>query len=391
MADDNSLVEANKILRTNAQNVSLSASGLMPKSLAEIMDFAQLMARGGPMVGKAFRGNPGACMGISMQALNWGMNPFAVSQKAYITTDKFGNETIAYEAQLVKAVINKFSPTIERPTTEYRGEGAKRVCIVRGVFKGETAIREYISPEIGSIKTKNSPLWFSDPDQQLDYYSSRAWARRWCPEIILGVYTQDEIEDGAAMIDGGTLHSEPSEPAPMAERVVGYTEPGVKTSNKAKKDGDGVWFEQAMRDCTEHGQLEALLDDPRYVSMPKKWKAAYADHIDHHRERIANRDEDIVATVAADMARAEAKASANAETVAETVSEAPEPDAKPKKETMTLYAKLTMDLAAAQDAAALAKYAASLSAELLEQLSEGQRAKLRTEYNAKSKKFASAE
>ena len=47
--------------------------------------------------------------------------------------------------------------------------------------------------KIKTIKTRNSPLWTQDPEQQLAYYTKRAWARLYCPEVLLGVYAEDEV------------------------------------------------------------------------------------------------------------------------------------------------------------------------------------------------------
>lgn len=189
------VTEANSAMRALAGNIKLGANGLAPQTMAELLDFAQLMARAGPMIGKAFRNNPGACLGITMQAMAWNMSPFAVSQKAYVTTDKSGAEQIGYEAQLVTAVINAHAPVVERPKYRFTGEGPERQCIVTATLKGESEACIYTSPEIGTITIKNSPLWRSDPDQQLGYYSIRAWARRYCPEVIMGVYTTEELTE----------------------------------------------------------------------------------------------------------------------------------------------------------------------------------------------------
>lgn len=170
-----------------AAGVGVGAAGLEPKDLAQLMDFAQLMAKAGPMVGKAFRGQPGSCLAITMQAMRWGMDPFAVSQKAYVA-----NESIAYEAQLVNAVILSRAPLKGRPDYEFEGEGDQRRCKVLAVLKNDSMPKAYLSPPLAQIKAK-SPLWKDDPDQQLAYYSIRAWARRHCPEIIMGVYTVEEV------------------------------------------------------------------------------------------------------------------------------------------------------------------------------------------------------
>jgi len=37
-------------------------------------------------------------------------------------------------------------------------------------------------------------LWVSKPDQQIAYLGVKYWARLYCPHVILGVYTPDELE-----------------------------------------------------------------------------------------------------------------------------------------------------------------------------------------------------
>ena len=44
------------------------------------------------------------------------------------------------------------------------------------------------------ITTKNSPLWKTNPKQQLGYLQVKNWARQYCPGAILGVYSDDELE-----------------------------------------------------------------------------------------------------------------------------------------------------------------------------------------------------
>jgi len=136
---------------------------------------------------KHLRGNAGACMAVAMQALEWQMSPFAVASKSYSV-----NGQIAYEAQLIMAVINTRSGIEGRLKFRFEGEGPERVCIAYGKLDGE--VLEVRSPKFKDITPKNSPLWKSDPDQQHCYYTARAWGRRHTPEVILGVYDRDEAE-----------------------------------------------------------------------------------------------------------------------------------------------------------------------------------------------------
>lgn len=191
---------------------------IQPQNMGEVVEFAKLMSKAGMMIRPAFRDNPGACLGISMQALRWGMDPFAVCNKAYVTKNKAGEEQIAYEAQLISAVINERAPLQKRLRIEYKGEGNSRQCIVSGLLKGEAEPHVYESPKVGNISPKNSPLWQTDPDQQLGYFSVARWARRYAAEVILGVYTDDELAEQATRSGYGPDHvkdiTPPSAPPP---------------------------------------------------------------------------------------------------------------------------------------------------------------------------------
>lgn len=166
-----------------------SGGSLAPKNLGDVVAFATIMARADIALPKHLRGNEGACLAVSMQAMRWEMDPFAVANKSYSVSDR-----LAYEAQLVAAVVHTRAPIKRRPDYAYDGAGPTRRCIVSvEMLDGTTKV--YESPTFASITTKNSPLWKSDPDQQLGYFAIRSWARRHAPEVILGVYTPDELID----------------------------------------------------------------------------------------------------------------------------------------------------------------------------------------------------
>lgn len=173
----------------NSVAISTGANGssLAPQSLADVVRFAEVMCRADIALPKHLRGNAGACMAVAMQALEWQMSPFAVASKSYAV-----NGAIAYEAQLIAAVVNTRSGIKGRLKYAFDGDGADMTCTVTGLLDGDECT--YTSPPIGQIPTKNSPLWKSDPQQQLGYFSARSWARRHCPEVILGVYDRDEAQ-----------------------------------------------------------------------------------------------------------------------------------------------------------------------------------------------------
>jgi len=167
---------------------------LVPQNFGEVVAFATVMARSGIALPKHLRDNDGACLAVAMQAMRWEMDPWAVANKSYSVNDR-----LAYEAQLVAAVVHTRAPIKRRPDYEYDGAGPTRRCIVSvEMLDGSTKV--YETPTFAAITTKNSPLWKADPDQQLGYFAIRSWARRHTPEVILGVYTPDELIDNPAVV-----------------------------------------------------------------------------------------------------------------------------------------------------------------------------------------------
>lgn len=168
--------------------------------LAKILGFAEVMATSRITVPKHLQGNPGDCLAITMQAMQWGMNPFAVAQKTHVV-----NGMLGYEAQLVAAVINTRAPIVGRLDYEWFGDWSKvngKTCnddsvgvFVFATFKGESEPRRLrmSMAQVGNVR--NSPNWVSDPRQQAAYLATKKFARLHCPDVILGVYTDDELVD----------------------------------------------------------------------------------------------------------------------------------------------------------------------------------------------------
>jgi hypothetical protein len=168
--------------------------------LAKMLGFAELMATSRITIPKHLQGSPGDCLAITMQAMQWGMNPFAVAQKTHIVNGQLG-----YESQLVVAVINTKAPIVGRINYEWFGDWSKvdgKTCkddnvgvIVSATFKGEDQPRELrmSMAQVGNVR--NSPNWVNDPRQQAAYLAAKKFSRLHCPDVILGVYTDDELVD----------------------------------------------------------------------------------------------------------------------------------------------------------------------------------------------------
>lgn len=169
-------------------DLTLYGGRVLPQTFGQVVEFAQMMCKGGVAIPKHLRENPGACLSVIQRSMAWEMDPWAVATKTYAV-----NDILAYEAQLIAAVVKKWAPIKEKVIPyKFEGEGAEMSCSItlHHIETGEEIY--YQSPKIKDIEPKNSPLWKTEKQQQLSYYSIRALCRRHFAEILLGVYDRDE-------------------------------------------------------------------------------------------------------------------------------------------------------------------------------------------------------
>ncbi|AAZ18834.1 hypothetical protein Psyc_0981 [Psychrobacter arcticus 273-4] len=190
----------NEITVTADQQYSPQQITLDDSLFNKCQRLAHMMASGVCTVPKHLQGNVGDCFAIIGQSLRWGMDPYAVAQKTHLV-----NGTLGYEAQLVIAVINNRAPIVDRIKFEYFGDWSKVKAkddkstdvgvICRATFKGDDEPTELslTMAQVGTVR--NSPLWAADPRQQLAYLAAKRFSRLHCPDVILGVYTPDELAD----------------------------------------------------------------------------------------------------------------------------------------------------------------------------------------------------
>lgn len=191
---------SNEMQVIESSTIGSTAMMFSSDNFERALKFADAMASASISVPVHLRDKPGDCLAIVMQAAQWGMNPFAVAQKTHIV-----NGTLGYEAQLVNAVIQASGAIKGRFNYEYRGEGAALECRVGAVITGENDITwgEWLLSS--SVTTKNSPLWKTNPKQQLGYLQVKNWSRAYCPGAILGVYDYDELANAPTTKDMGSI------------------------------------------------------------------------------------------------------------------------------------------------------------------------------------------
>ncbi|EMX0849470.1 recombinase RecT [Pluralibacter gergoviae] len=185
--------------------VGTAAAIFSPEGLDRLVRFADLMANSKATVPQHLAGKPADCLAVTMQAAQWGMNPFAVAQKTHVV-----NGTLGYDAQLVNAVVSSSNLLSTRLNYRWDGDWSKvngksdkspsLTVTVSAVLKGESEPRE-LTISMAQAGVRNSPLWEQDPRQQLAYLCVKRWARLHAPDVLLGVYTPDELQEAAPKVE----------------------------------------------------------------------------------------------------------------------------------------------------------------------------------------------
>jgi len=211
--------ETNTAPGTALNVVSTNSNALIldKQSMESMLRIADLMASSKCTIPNHLKGSSGDCMAVVMQSMQWGMNPFAVSQKTHLSQ----SGALGYEAQLISAVLLSSGAIRDEPEYEFIGDWNKVLGKVEerksdkggkyyvaaytksdedglGVICRVTMAsgnKREITVMMSQCYPRFSTQWATDPQQQITYVAVRKLARRYAPGAILGVYTPEELEE----------------------------------------------------------------------------------------------------------------------------------------------------------------------------------------------------
>ncbi|HEB8489510.1 TPA: recombinase RecT [Klebsiella pneumoniae] len=219
--------------------VGTAAAIFSPEGMDRLVRFATLMADSKATVPAHLAGKPADCLAVTMQAAQWGMNPFAVAQKTHVV-----NGTLGYEAQLVNAVVSSSNLLATRLNYKWDGDWSKvsgktdkspsLTVTVWATLKGESEPRT-LTISMAQAGVRNSPLWEQDPRQQLAYLCVKRWARLHAPDVLLGVYTPDELQEAQPRVERDI--TPPASTAAGMNQLIN-SPPDQHHEEKAKKTDD---------------------------------------------------------------------------------------------------------------------------------------------------------
>ena len=209
MVDVGAVETRTDLAKAQAIEIGATLGGVTISSIADLARISDTLSRGEIAVPLHCRGKPGVCFALAMQALEWGIPIMSVINKSYVPRN---GDRIGYESQLLHAVVEKNAPLKSRLRYEIVGAGDERRCKVWATFNGETEPHTYISETLGKMHpghvtkdnnmyVKGSPLWDSNPEVQMFYSASRQWSRLFCPDVLLGAYSREEVESITEPVD----------------------------------------------------------------------------------------------------------------------------------------------------------------------------------------------
>lgn len=185
-----------------------------PKLYQQCEAVGNLLSRS-KVVPEHFQNKPADCFLVAQFAFRNGLDVLGAIQCASIVRGK-----LCLEGKLVATLINKSPDLIGRLQYEIIAgsddEPQKLKIKIIGKIKGGKPEGESVEVSWDKAKAKNpvkvkkgnewvnkepyeekvADHWAKAPTQQLCYYGARVWQRRHMPEVLMGIFSKEEIIDG---------------------------------------------------------------------------------------------------------------------------------------------------------------------------------------------------
>ena len=144
-----------------------------------------------------YRGNPADCLIALDMANRTGFSPLHVMQNLYIIQGK-----PSWSGQFCAAAINacgKFGPLeyvelLEEDGKTLRGYYAQAVRLATGKLCVASPVTWEMVKKEGWDK-KSGSKWLSMPDLMFHYRAAAFFVREFCPEVLCGLQTAEEVQD----------------------------------------------------------------------------------------------------------------------------------------------------------------------------------------------------
>jgi hypothetical protein len=185
-----------------------------------------------------FKGKVADCLIALDMAARLKANPIAVMQNIYMVHNK-----PAWSSQFLIASINK-SGLFKTPL-RYRfsgKEGTEEYGCVAWAVDNSGEILESTKITIGMATkegwtTKNGSKWKTMPEQMLRYRAATFFARAYCPELTMGMMTNDEVRD-TYDVEYEVKPNGKSATAAKLDKALGLDKPAESADPQTTKEKD---------------------------------------------------------------------------------------------------------------------------------------------------------
>jgi RecT family len=188
-------------VRRSRESIPSGDRGIEPKAYEHYVVLAKDAVKAHEMLPVHMRGNVAVMTAIARFTARFDLEPVMFASQTYMVP---GSDRLSFTSQAFGAILYASKLLRGRLQYEYRGEGDEMTCTVRGRFKDDPdAVYSATTPTLKQIRpprndkgvVKGSPLYDKDPEQQLGYYAQRRWMRRFTPDVCMGMFTREEMEE----------------------------------------------------------------------------------------------------------------------------------------------------------------------------------------------------
>lgn len=169
-------------------------------SSSDTFKLAYQMAQGlaqSTLVPQTFQNNPSNCLIALEQSNRLGISPMAVMQNLYIVQGK-----PSFSSSFVIGLINASGKyDMELQFDEEEKDGKPYACTCWTTLDGRRVNGIKITMDMADKEgwtKKNGSKWITMPQVMLRYRSASFFARMNCPELSIGLYTKEELDDFSA-------------------------------------------------------------------------------------------------------------------------------------------------------------------------------------------------
>lgn len=164
------------------------------------------------VVPKAYQGNVGNCMIAIEMASRINTSPMMVMQNLYIV-----NGNPAWSSQWIIAMINsskRYKTELQFEFGHDAADGGLSCKAWAEDYSGHKVEGPKITMKMANEEgwaTKSGSKWKTMPEVMIRYRAASFFGRMNCPDMIMGIYSQEEVLDmGAIPADGFALAVDPS-------------------------------------------------------------------------------------------------------------------------------------------------------------------------------------